>query len=215
MRSVISKTFLLTAVLLVIFVLPFGVFAATNSGISPGGFFSWTISSPASVKSGQPFSITVSARDTENENRFAAIEQTSPISSGLKVCPTAPECSISFSQAVISSAQEYVFRIYHNLESPNFSLTVVPCAGTICFENPLSSLTFWQFFNRIMGFALVAGLATGPIFLLYGVFRFMTSAGDAKKVSDAIRVIKYTLVGLVILLLARGILAVLVQLLLG
>ncbi len=194
--------------------LPVGVLAATNGGTSPGGFFSWTISSPASVKSGQAFSITVSAHDVENRDRLALIEQISPISSS-QSCGSAKECTKTFSQSAISSAQEYKFKILHFNEAPTFSLTVVPCAGTICFENPLSSLTFWQIFNRVIGFGLVAGLAIGPIMLLYGFFRFITSAGDAKKVSDAIQIIKFTLIGLGILLLARGILAILIQLLLG
>lgn len=206
---------LFVTILLVFVALPIGIFAATSGGTSPGGFFSWTISSPASVKSGQQFSITVSAHDTENKDRLRAIEQIFPISSGYRGCPVAPECSIPFSQSAISAAQEYTFRVYHFNEAPTFSLTVVPCAGTICFENPLSSLTFWQLFNRVIGFALVVGLAIGPILLLYGVFRFMTSAGDAKKVNDATQIIKYTLVGIVILLLARGIMAFIINIVLG
>lgn len=198
-------------------VFPLGTWAGVKEGNDEN--FSWKVEWPSTIKVDVPATIRIEASSPNNLDTIFCDAPGKITPPGSKSCLGASSCFLECGYTgKIEGPAVLPIKLWDKASPPNEKKVEVPlyvCAGTICFENPLTSMTFWQLFNRVIGFVLVVGLAIGPILLLYGVFRFMTSAGDAKKGSDAMQIIKYTMVGIVILLLARGIMAILVRVLLG
>lgn len=71
--------------------------------------------------------------------------------------------------------------------------------------NPLAVTSFFELLDRVIQLIFVTGLALSPVFLIWGAFQFLTSAGDAKKVTSGTDIIKYTIVGIVVIVFARAI----------
>lgn len=60
-------------------------------------------------------------------------------------------------------------------------------------------------FNRLTNIVLAAVGAISVVMLIYGGLRYITSGGDAKKVTDAKNTILYAIIGLVICVLSYAI----------
>lgn len=78
----------------------------------------------------------------------------------------------------------------------------------IALCNPLQSSTIGDLIKRLSDFVFNVALILTPILVLYAGFLFLTSAGDPKKVSAAKSIILWTVIGLGIILLSKGIVAV-------
>lgn len=216
---------LFTFAIVSLLALPFGAFAVTKSGES--GQYEWELRTvPDCIPKGGSFSIIFKAQNQNNDPTIHGLHRVDDFTPpttffSSQPCPGGPvsECTLTFSQSAISDSTTYYFQINAGTDVGLASLRVVPREkiepGTICFENPLSSLTFWQLFSRVMNMATLIGVAIAPVFLIFGVFRFIAGAGDPKKTGDAINVIKYTLIGVALLLLAKGIVAVFINIALG
>ena len=83
--------------------------------------------------------------------------------------------------------------------------------GKTCICNPLDTDTFEELINNIINFIFIFALAFAPLMFIVAGFYFITAAGDPEKIKTAKTIIWYTLIGLVIVLLAKGIIKVIEQ----
>lgn len=79
----------------------------------------------------------------------------------------------------------------------------------ITFPNPLNATTFEEIVNNIINFILYVGVAVFPIMAIIAGFLFLSSGGDPSKVKKAKDILLYSVIGLFIVLLAKGIISVL------
>jgi len=83
--------------------------------------------------------------------------------------------------------------------------------GHICIENPLEAESFEDLLNSIVNFIFYVGIAIAPIMIMIAAFFFLTAGGDPKRVDTAKQIILWTVIGLAIILLAKGLISVLRQ----
>ncbi len=84
-----------------------------------------------------------------------------------------------------------------------------PCAaGEICFCNPLKACGFDELIDKIVDYLFYIVIAAAPIMFVLAGFYFTTAAGDAKRITTAKTIVIWTLVGLFITLMAKGIIGV-------
>jgi NADH:ubiquinone oxidoreductase subunit 4 (subunit M) len=69
--------------------------------------------------------------------------------------------------------------------------------------------------DAIYNFIFWVAIALVPIMIIVAAYFFLTSGGDPEKVRTAKRIIFWTFIGLIIVLLGEGIIAVIKQLLGG
>ena len=85
--------------------------------------------------------------------------------------------------------------------------------GTICIDNPLQAQTFEDIIDSIINFIFYIALAIAPLMIVTAAFYYLTSAGDPKKITTAKDIILYTAVGFAIILLSKGFVAIIRQVL--
>ncbi len=83
--------------------------------------------------------------------------------------------------------------------------------GGIVFCNPLQACDFQELIDKIMNFIFVLAVVAVPLIIIVGAFQLLTSGGDPKKIGAGKNIITYALIGLAIILLARGIIAMIQQ----
>lgn len=84
-----------------------------------------------------------------------------------------------------------------------------PCPeDSICLPNPLKYTTFDCLVDSVMNFIFVIAMALAPLMILIGAFHLLTAGGDPGKVKTAKTVFIYTGIGILIVLFARGLIAV-------
>ena len=84
-----------------------------------------------------------------------------------------------------------------------------PISSTI--ENPLNYKSFDEIINAVINFIFWVGLAVTPLMIVIAGFMILTARDDANKVEQGRKIIIYTLVGLFIILFAKGLISVLNQ----
>ena len=85
------------------------------------------------------------------------------------------------------------------------SLPIVVSA--VEFQNPLEYETFGELIDAIIKFIFYIAVVIAPLMAIIGAFYILTAGGDPKKIGTGKNIIVYTLVGLAIILLARGLIA--------
>ena len=85
----------------------------------------------------------------------------------------------------------------------------------IVFCNPLQNCDFQELIEKLIDFIFVVAIVIAPIMIIVAAFYFLTSGGDPEKVRTAKRIIFWTLIGLFIVLLAKGIPSIVKQILEG
>lgn len=103
----------------------------------------------------------------------------------------------------------------------NFAIAQVPitktCPGTpcpsgqICIENPLCAESFEDLLNTIVNFIFLIAIAIAPVMIMIAAFFLLTAGGDPKRIDTAKQIILWTVIGLAIILLAKGLISVLRQ----
>jgi len=83
--------------------------------------------------------------------------------------------------------------------------------GQICIENPLEAESFEELLNTIVTFISWIAIAIAPIMIMIAAFFLLTAGGDPKRVDTARRIILWTVIGLAIILFAKGLISVLKQ----
>jgi len=81
-------------------------------------------------------------------------------------------------------------------------------------ENP-NCITFEELIEKLIDFIFWVAVAITPLMIILAGFFFLTAAGDPQKVSTAKSIIMWTFVGLAIVLLAKGIISVIKQIIGG
>ena len=77
--------------------------------------------------------------------------------------------------------------------------------STVILQSPLGNLSISGLIANIINILFQIGLLIAPLLMIWGVFLAVTASGDANQVGRAKNVIVWTLVGLAILLLSKGI----------
>ncbi len=95
------------------------------------------------------------------------------------------------------------------LVSLGLVLPILVLAVTIDIENPLIYETFDALIEAIINFIFNIALVLAPLMIIVGAVYFVTAAGDIKRIETGKNIITYTLIGLVIVLLAKGLIVAL------
>ena len=96
-----------------------------------------------------------------------------------------------------------------------FSFLFPILTGAITFRPPFELPTFKELIDGIISFLSWVAIAIVPITIIIAAFYFLTSGGDPEKVRIAKRIIFYTIIGLIIILLFRGLPAIIEQIIVG
>jgi hypothetical protein len=94
-----------------------------------------------------------------------------------------------------------------------FSFTAPVFIKAQVITNPLEADTIEELIEDIIDLLFYIGLAITPIMIVIAAYYFLTSAGDPSKVQIAKRIIFWTVVGMLIILLAKGVISVVRQIL--
>lgn len=89
-------------------------------------------------------------------------------------------------------------------------LIPLPVKG-IKIENPLKAKTFNELINNIINFIFTLALAIAPVMIIIAGLLFVTSAGSPGQIETAKKIILYTLIGFVIILMAKGLINLFTQ----
>jgi len=81
--------------------------------------------------------------------------------------------------------------------------------GIIKIESPINATSFEALVGGIVNFLFYIALVLAPLMIIIGAIYLLTSGGDPKKLETGKNIIIYTLIGLGIILLAKGLIAVL------
>lgn len=71
--------------------------------------------------------------------------------------------------------------------------------------NPIKWNNFADLINALIDFLFNVALLVVPIMIIIGGFYFITAAGEPAKIETGKRLIWYALIGLIIILLAKGV----------
>ena len=83
-----------------------------------------------------------------------------------------------------------------------------PPPPTSSIFNPLNVDNFQELLDKIIGFIFWVGLAIAPLILVIAGFLYVTSAGNTQRLGTAKQMILYTVIGLAVLLISRGLISV-------
>jgi len=87
--------------------------------------------------------------------------------------------------------------------------------GGITIQNPLNVDNFPDLLDALINFIFWVGITLAPIMLIVAGLIFVTSSGSPERVTTARRFMIWTLIGLAVLLLAKGLVAVITSILGG
>jgi hypothetical protein len=87
--------------------------------------------------------------------------------------------------------------------------------GSVCISNPIHSSSFEDLLDNVINFIFWIGMALAPIMVIIAGFNFITAAGNPAKVATARNILIWTAVGVLIILMAKGLTAVITQLIGG
>ena len=82
---------------------------------------------------------------------------------------------------------------------------IVPVAsGAVELANPLKAKNFQELVALIANFIFNLALWTAPIMFIIGGFYYLTAAGSPEKIETGKKIILYTIIGLIIIISAKG-----------
>jgi len=84
----------------------------------------------------------------------------------------------------------------------------------VCYCNPLEGDGLESIADPIIDFIFKISIVIVPVLVTYGAFMIITAAGDVAKVEQAKKIIFWTLIGFIIVLLSGGI-ADLIEVIIG
>ena len=150
------------------------------------------------------------------ESLDACINESSPGKNDR--CPVRDQCCQS-PQTGYQNRLHYIVSYCGGQYSPSMcsavpSASVTPsvssCVGGACvIKNPLKVNDFEALLNIVIDFIFWIGMALAPVMFIVAGFLYVTAAGNPQKTEQAKKIIIYTVIGLVVLLLARGLTEVL------
>ena len=96
-----------------------------------------------------------------------------------------------------------------DLTTPDKKEGVCQNPQNVIFCSPITHKTFGALVDAIISFIFTIALVLVPLLIVIGAFNIMTAAGDPKKVAAGKSIITYALIGFAVLLLAKGLIAML------
>ncbi len=81
--------------------------------------------------------------------------------------------------------------------------------GAICIDNPLKAQSLEELIDAIVNFIFWFAMALAPLMIIIAGFLFLTAGGEPDKINKAKNIITYTFIGLLIILLAKGLISAL------
>lgn len=81
--------------------------------------------------------------------------------------------------------------------------------NAISIDNPLKYESLEELVEHLIGFIFAISLALVPGLILFGAFYILTAAGDPSRVQKGQKIIMYAVIGLAVILFAKGIISVL------
>jgi hypothetical protein len=76
--------------------------------------------------------------------------------------------------------------------------------AAVQIENPLKADSFAELLDMVINFIFIMSLGITPIIIIIAGFLFITAMGDPQKIQTAKRVIIWALIGLTVVLCAKG-----------
>lgn len=89
----------------------------------------------------------------------------------------------------------------------------VSADGVIRIENPLTATSFEMIVDNIIDFIFKIAIVVAPLMVIVGGFLFLTAGGNIQQISRARNLLIWTAIGFLIVLLSKGILAIINQIL--
>lgn len=86
-------------------------------------------------------------------------------------------------------------------------------AAQVEVPNPLKATTFAELIDGIVAFLWKLALALGPVMIVIAGFFFITAAGDPNKIQRAKDIILYTAIGILVIGISSGLMAMIKKLL--
>ena len=80
----------------------------------------------------------------------------------------------------------------------------VVSGAVVKLDNPLEVDTLWEFVLLIANFIFRLALWIAPIMFIIGGFYYLTAAGSPEKIETGKKIILYTIIGLIIIISAKG-----------
>ncbi len=77
-------------------------------------------------------------------------------------------------------------------------------AVTVTFTNPLATQDFRAFIDNILNIIFTVGLPLSVVMMLIGGILIVSAGGDQSQIEKGKKILFYTLVGLTLLFMARG-----------
>src|SRR4030042_2267882 len=81
--------------------------------------------------------------------------------------------------------------------------------GQVTIDNPLASDSLEDLIDGIITFIFWVATALAPLMILIAAFYFLTSGGNPQQVSTAKKIILYTLIGYTIIIISKGLIIIL------
>jgi len=83
-------------------------------------------------------------------------------------------------------------------------------------DNPLGEgSTLWTLLDRIVAFIYIISFSVAVILFIFSGYRFIMEAGDPEKINSAKKMVWWTIIGLMIIIAANGIIDLVVNEILG
>ncbi len=83
--------------------------------------------------------------------------------------------------------------------------TLDPPNNTTCICNPLTTTKFTDVVDRILNILFFVAIAVAPVMIIVAGFRFLTGGGNPETLKGARQMLIWTAVGFGIILLSKGI----------
>ena len=81
----------------------------------------------------------------------------------------------------------------------------IPPGSRVTIPNPLGTDSPTVLINRVIDFLLTIAVPIAALVVLYAAFLFLTAGGNEDRVKDARRALLWAVVGIIILMVAKGI----------
>lgn len=118
-------------------------------------------------------------------------------------------CAVGNNAVSVKAACQAITGCESGTPAPGPAAAPTCLGGAICIDNPLEAESFEELLNSIINFIFWLGMVVFPLMILIAGFYFITAAGDPARAATAKKIIFYAVIGLVIVLFARGLAAVL------
>jgi len=92
--------------------------------------------------------------------------------------------------------------------SPPPAPQALAAVGGIELENPIQVDSIQELVNGVIDWVIIFGMALAPLMIIIAAYYFITAMGDPAKIKKARDIIFWTIVGIVIILLSKGIILI-------